>query len=71
MDKSSKPDINDLILKSLKRSIRKAIDTACRTKTSLIVEKNGKIIAIKPKYKYVRVPIKTAKKSSTRRQKKG
>ena len=69
MVKSEKDDINDLLLKGHRRSIRQAIDIASRTGTSLIVEKNGKIMAIKPKYKYVRVPVKTAKKSTVRRKK--
>ncbi|NNM43294.1 MAG: hypothetical protein HKM07_03005 [Chlamydiae bacterium] len=62
MAKSKKPDINDILLKGHKRGILKAIDTACRTNTSLIVQKDDKIVAIKPKYKYIRVPIKAAKK---------
>lgn len=62
MSKSHKSDVTELLLKGHKRGIKKAIDIASRTKTSLIVEKNDKIVAIKPTYKYVRVPIKTAKK---------
>lgn len=60
MAKTSKPDVNDILLKGHKRSIKKAIDTASRTNTSLIVQKDDKIVAIKPKYKYVRVSVKGA-----------
>ena len=62
MAKSDKPDINDSLLKGHKLGIQKAKDIASRTNTSLIVQKGDKIVAVKPKYKYVRVPVKTAKK---------
>ncbi len=62
MAKSNKPDVTDILLKGARRSVRRAIDIASRTNTSLIVEKDGKIVAVKPKYKYIRVPVKTAKK---------
>ena len=64
MAKSNKPDVNELLLKGHKRGIKKAIDTASRTNTSLIVQQGDKIVAVKPKYKYVRVPIKATKKKS-------
>lgn len=64
MAKSDKPDINDILLKGHKRGIQKAKDLASRTNTSLIVQKGDKIVAVKPKYKYVRVSIKTATKKA-------
>ncbi len=65
MSKSDKPDITELLLKGHKRGIKKAIDIASRTRTSLIIQKDDKIVAVKPKYKYVRVPIKSSKKKSS------
>jgi hypothetical protein len=62
MAKSNKPDITEILLKGAKRSVKRAIDIASRTNTSMIVQKGDKIVAVKPKYKYVRVPVKTAKK---------
>lgn len=53
---------NDLLLEGHKLSVQRAIETSIRTGTALVVEKNGKIVEIKPKYKYVLVPIKAAKK---------
>jgi len=58
MSKPKKPDINQMLLKAHKLGIKQAIDTSARTNTSLIVYENGKIKSIKPKFKYVRVPVK-------------
>lgn len=57
-------DINTLLLEAHKRGIKLAIDTSARTGVPLVVLKNGKIVEVPPKYKYVRVPIKSAKKKS-------
>jgi hypothetical protein len=57
MVKKEEPDINELLLEAHKRGIELAIDTSIRTGVPLVVEKDGKIIEIKPKFKYVRVPI--------------
>ena len=54
--------INDILLEAHRRGVKRAIDLSIRTGVPLVVEKNGKIIEIKPKYKYVRVPIKSSKK---------
>ncbi len=70
MAKEKKTDINDQILKSHKKSIKKAIDTASRTNTRLIIQKDDKIVAVKPKYKYVRVPVKASKKAPSKRKSK-
>ena len=64
MPKSNKFDINQILLEAHERSIERAIETSIRTGTSLVVAKNGKIIEIKPKYKYVRVPIKPLKRKA-------
>jgi hypothetical protein len=58
---ASNPDIIEILLQAHKKSLELAIDTSIRTGVPLVVAKGGKIIKIKPKYKYVRVPI-TAKK---------
>lgn len=63
MAKSEKfKQFNDLLLEGHKLSILHAIEKSIRTGTALVVEKNGKIVEIKPKYKYVLVPITSAKK---------
>jgi hypothetical protein len=59
MIKKEEPDINALLLEAHKRGIELAIDTSIRTGVPLVVEKDGKIIEIKPKFKYVRVPIES------------
>jgi hypothetical protein len=50
-----------LLLQAHKRGIKKAIDDSIRTGVPLVAMKNGEIVEIKPKYKYVRVPIKPSK----------
>ena len=57
MTKTKSPDINELLLEAHKRGIELAKDISIRTGVPLVIEKNGKIIELKPKYKYVRVPI--------------
>ncbi len=67
----SKPaNINDIFLEAHRRSFLKAEETAIRTGTALIVYKKGKLVAIKPKYKYVLVPIKSSKRKKTSSRKK-
>ncbi len=56
--------MNDLFLKAHRRAVRNAIDVAARTNTSLVISEGGKIKYIKPKYKYVRTPIRLPKKKS-------
>ncbi|HSX13769.1 MAG TPA: hypothetical protein VLE96_05045 [Chlamydiales bacterium] len=56
-------DINDFFLKAHALGVKRAIDLAIRTKTSLVIEENGKIKSIKPKFKYVLVPIKSKRSS--------
>jgi hypothetical protein len=50
--------INDIMLKALKRSYRRAFETAVRTGTALVVARGDKIVEIKPPYRYKLVPIK-------------
>ncbi len=62
MAKKRRHPIIDLMLKGHRAGVKKAIDDSERTGVPLVVEKNGKIIKIKPKYKYVRVPVKKSSK---------
>ena len=50
-------NINEILLDVHRKGVEQAIDLSIRTGVPLVVEKNGKITEIKPKYKYVRVPI--------------
>lgn len=52
-----KTDINELLLEAHRRGVEQAIDLSIRTETPLVIEQNGKIKELKPKYKYIRVPI--------------
>ncbi len=60
MPKKESMDINEILLRGHKKSLELAIDTSIRTGVPLVVSKNGKIVKIKPKFKYIRVPIKSA-----------
>ena len=55
MAKSKETDVTDIILEGHKQGIKNAIEIACRTNTSLIVQKGDKLVEVKPKYKYIRV----------------
>lgn len=59
--KQTKFDINDILLEAHKRGQERAIDLSIRSGVPLVVLKNGKIEELKPKYKYVLVPIKADK----------
>jgi len=58
-------DLSELILKAHERSFQIAFETAVRTGTALVFSRNGKIVEIKPPYRYELVPIKSAKKKRT------
>lgn len=57
MQKKRKTDIHEILLEAHRKGIERAIDLSIRTGIPLVVEEDGKIKEIKPKYKYVRVPI--------------
>ena len=59
--KNSKFDFFEIMLEAHRRGIEYASDLSIRTGVPLVVEKKGKIIEIKPKYKYIKVPIKSSK----------
>ncbi|HLB52390.1 MAG TPA: hypothetical protein VJK48_01605 [Chlamydiales bacterium] len=73
MSKSEKIDINQIIVDACERSYKRAFETAVRTGTALVFSRNGKIVEVKPPYRYELVPIKPAKRKRTsahRRRKK-
>lgn len=57
-------EMNTLIIKAHKRSFEIAKEDSIRTGVPMVVMKNGKIVEIKPKYKYVKVPIRASKRKS-------
>lgn len=65
-------DLGKYILEAHERSFQIAFETAVRTGTALVFSRNGKIVEVKPPYRYELVPIKPTKKkrSTTWRKKK-
>jgi hypothetical protein len=57
MPSKHKIDIHEILLEAYRKGVEQAIDLSARTGVPLVIEENGKIKKIKPKYKYVRVPI--------------
>ena len=55
-------DVNEMILQAHKRSFQRAFEIAVRTGTALVFARNGKIVEIKPPYRYELVPIKPTSK---------
>lgn len=68
----SKPetDIIEILLAAHQRGQQRAIDLSIRTGVPLVVSKNGKIEYIKPKFKYVLVPIDSKEKKTSSKSKK-
>lgn len=62
MDNLDDKDIMQIMINAQRKAYQAALETAIRTGTSLVVTRNGKLVEIKPKYKYVLVPIKSSKK---------
>jgi len=56
-NKKQQVNIHEILLEAHRKGVEQAIDLSIRTGVPLVVEKNGKIMEIKPQYKYVRVPI--------------
>lgn len=54
------------VLEAHKRSYQRAFETAVRTGTALIFERNGKIVEVRPPYRYELVKISPKKKKSTK-----
>jgi len=57
-------EIMQIMINSQKKAYQAAVETAIRSGTSLVVMRKSKLVEIKPKYKYVLVPIKSAKKKT-------
>ena len=55
-------NLSELLLEAHERSFQRAFETAVRTGTALVFSRNGKIVEVKPPYRYELVPIKLAKK---------
>ncbi len=55
-------EFDEMIIKAHERSFKRAFETAVRTGTALVFARNGKIVEIKPPYRYELVPIKPAAK---------
>jgi hypothetical protein len=70
MGKSNAIDILEIMLAAQEKSYEIAFETAVRTGTALIFNQNGKIVEIKPPFKYVMVPIESAKKTQKTPRKK-
>jgi len=56
MPSNCNQDIKELLLEAYRKGVEQAIDLSARTGVPLMIEENGMIKQIKPKYKYVRVP---------------
>lgn len=57
MSQNPKEDIIELLLEAHRKGVERAIDLSIRTGVPLVIAKDGVIQEIKPKYKYIRVPI--------------
>lgn len=60
-------DFNEKVLRAHERSFQRAFETAVRTGTALVFTRNGKVVEIKPPYRYELVPIKPAAKKKKRK----
>ena len=67
MSKSDELDINQIILAAHERSYKRAFETAVRTGTALIFSRNGKIVEIRPPYRYKLVPIKSRRRKKEKK----
>jgi len=62
-------DLIEMVLKAHKKSFQRAFETAVRTGTALVFARDGKIVEIKPPYRYELVPTNKHKVKSRRRKK--
>lgn len=61
MPNKRKSDVLEVLLKAHREGVERAIDLSIRTGVPLVIQEAGKIKEIKPKYKYIRVPIESKK----------
>lgn len=59
-------ELDEKILKAHARSFQRAFETAVRTGTALVFTRNGKVVEVKPPYRYELVPIKPSGKRKPR-----
>lgn len=59
MPSKHKSDIHEILLEAHRNGVEQAVDLSIRTGIPLVIEENGEIKEIKPKYKYIRVPIQS------------
>ncbi|NGX45625.1 MAG: hypothetical protein K940chlam2_00781 [Chlamydiae bacterium] len=57
-------DLMEVVLKAHTKSIQRAFETAVRTGTALVYMRDGKVVEVKPPYRYELVPIKPKKKNT-------
>lgn len=57
-----------LTLEAHQRSFKRAFETAVRTGTALVFNRNGVTVEIKPPYRYELVPLKLKKTASSRKK---
>ena len=57
-------DFMETVIEAHKRSRQRAFEIAVRTGTALVFEQDGKIVEVRPPYRYELVPIKPKKKKS-------
>ena len=55
-------DLNEFILEAHEKSFQRAFEIAVRTGTALVFSRNGRIVEVKPPYRYELVPIKPTKR---------
>ena len=55
-------NLMDKVLEAHERSYQRAFETAVRTGTALIFERDGKIVEVRPPYRYKLVPIQNKQK---------
>jgi hypothetical protein len=70
MNEMTDDEFMQIMLQSGRKGYEAAVETAIRTGTSLVVCRKGKIVEVKPPYKYVLVPIKSKKKKRSKSLKK-
>ncbi len=61
-------EINEMIIKAHKKSFERAFEVAVRTGTALIFSRDGKIVEIKPPFRYELVPIKSVVKKKPKKK---
>lgn len=57
MPQNPKEDVIELLLEAHRKGVESAIDLSIRTGVPLVIAEDGVIQELKPKYKYIRVPI--------------